>query len=105
LFLLLLVLPSSTLFLHDALPILMVLFVRLTWEFPLTMQIIAYGPQLVLPPNLTTVFFIRPLAFELKVIAPQNPAVLSSVGEVNRSEEHTSELQSRGHIVCRLLLE
>src|SRR5690625_7035944 len=24
---------------------------------------------------------------------------------VNRSEEHTSELQSRGHLVCRLLLE
>src|SRR5207253_4596743 len=24
---------------------------------------------------------------------------------VLRSEEHTSELQSRGHIVCRLLLE
>src|SRR5207253_7276720 len=23
----------------------------------------------------------------------------------NRSEEHTSELQSRGHLVCRLLLE
>src|SRR5690625_1840443 len=26
-------------------------------------------------------------------------------GEVQRSEEHTSELQSRGHLVCRLLLE
>src|SRR5690625_6361895 len=25
--------------------------------------------------------------------------------EVTRSEEHTSELQSRGHLVCRLLLE
>src|SRR5690625_6073884 len=25
--------------------------------------------------------------------------------EVFRSEEHTSELQSRGHLVCRLLLE
>src|SRR5690625_6708173 len=25
--------------------------------------------------------------------------------EVVRSEEHTSELQSRGHLVCRLLLE
>src|SRR5690625_5624493 len=25
--------------------------------------------------------------------------------EVYRSEEHTSELQSRGHLVCRLLLE
>src|SRR5690625_6962354 len=24
---------------------------------------------------------------------------------VERSEEHTSELQSRGHLVCRLLLE
>src|SRR5215208_8007924 len=27
------------------------------------------------------------------------------VGGGLRSEEHTSELQSRGHIVCRLLLE
>src|SRR5690625_6793065 len=26
-------------------------------------------------------------------------------GAVCRSEEHTSELQSRGHLVCRLLLE
>src|SRR5439155_24655385 len=25
--------------------------------------------------------------------------------EIKRSEEHTSELQSRGHLVCRLLLE
>src|SRR5690625_5715549 len=37
------------------------------------------------------------------------PAVLQ-LGEqlnlsVGRSEEHTSELQSRGHLVCRLLLE
>src|SRR5690625_2601431 len=26
-------------------------------------------------------------------------------GRLQRSEEHTSELQSRGHLVCRLLLE
>src|SRR5690625_2300345 len=26
-------------------------------------------------------------------------------GDSRRSEEHTSELQSRGHLVCRLLLE
>src|SRR5437870_7997564 len=25
--------------------------------------------------------------------------------DMERSEEHTSELQSRGHLVCRLLLE
>src|SRR5439155_22476684 len=31
--------------------------------------------------------------------APGAPAIK------NRSEEHTSELQSRGHLVCRLLLE
>src|SRR5690625_2174324 len=35
-------------------------------------------------------------------------AVIGEEGEsfdVERSEEHTSELQSRGHLVCRLLLE
>src|SRR5439155_6610362 len=29
----------------------------------------------------------------------------ANFAETNRSEEHTSELQSRGHLVCRLLLE
>src|SRR5207253_9532349 len=38
------------------------------------------------------------------------PEVASKDGDVvpdpfERSEEHTSELQSRGHLVCRLLLE
>src|SRR5690625_5951707 len=28
-----------------------------------------------------------------------------AVNLIHRSEEHTSELQSRGHLVCRLLLE
>src|SRR5437660_336335 len=28
-----------------------------------------------------------------------------SLFDTGRSEEHTSELQSRGHLVCRLLLE
>src|SRR5690625_5318978 len=32
--------------------------------------------------------------------------IVASVGAgTDRSEEHTSELQSRGHLVCRLLLE
>src|SRR5690625_6246579 len=30
---------------------------------------------------------------------------LEAYGDDDRSEEHTSELQSRGHLVCRLLLE
>src|SRR2546429_2393179 len=32
-------------------------------------------------------------------------AALAVDAEANRSEEHTSELQSRLHLVCRLLLE
>src|SRR5690625_5572878 len=31
--------------------------------------------------------------------------VFASIAGNLRSEEHTSELQSRGHLVCRLLLE
>src|SRR5690625_4798356 len=31
--------------------------------------------------------------------------IIPSVNSLGRSEEHTSELQSRGHLVCRLLLE
>src|SRR3712207_7030944 len=33
------------------------------------------------------------------------PAGLRADTEVDRSEEHTSELQSRQYLVCRLLLE
>src|SRR2546422_7965500 len=32
-------------------------------------------------------------------------AALELLGPLGRSEEHTSELQSRLHLVCRLLLE
>src|SRR5690625_5973930 len=31
--------------------------------------------------------------------------IARAIKQVARSEEHTSELQSRGHLVCRLLLE
>src|SRR5690625_5752004 len=41
-------------------------------------------------------------AFEFNEI---NPGVLERFHALNRSEEHTSELQSRGQLVCRLLLE
>src|SRR5439155_24484907 len=38
---------------------------------------------------------------------PERSELPERLEEVNgiRSEEHTSELQSRGHLVCRLLLE
>src|SRR5690554_7098160 len=33
------------------------------------------------------------------------PAAIQNINYSDRSEEHTSELQSRPHLVCRLLLE
>src|SRR5690625_7179342 len=45
----------------------------------------------------------------LPMVATMQPLwiIISSVSFASkwRSEEHTSELQSRGHLVCRLLLE
>src|SRR5690625_5563398 len=40
----------------------------------------------------------------LGMIDRRNGAVYEDIYK-KRSEEHTSELQSRGHLVCRLLLE
>src|SRR3712207_8985106 len=41
------------------------------------------------------------LRLERRRAVPQHPATMA----VGRSEEHTSELQSRQYLVCRLLLE
>src|SRR6266498_4769898 len=46
----------------------------------------------------------------IQILRSQKPCKTSSVGLITglrplRSEEHTSELQSRPHLVCRLLLE
>src|SRR5207253_10941485 len=38
-------------------------------------------------------------------VAPEVAAKIHESAPSMRSEEHTSELQSRGHLVCRLLLE
>src|SRR5690554_1559873 len=40
-----------------------------------------------------------------EVVAVAHAVGVSVEAEVGRSEEHTSELQSRPHLVCRLLLE
>src|SRR5437870_11161911 len=53
----------------------------------------------------TTLF--RSAGFGEGAFVLQGRTLRSSCGRCNRrrSEEHTSELQSRGHLVCRLLLE
>src|SRR5207253_5912221 len=53
------------------------------------------------PAGTTTVGSYHEPAFLIR--AP--PVSTSAPAFFARSEEHTSELQSRGHLVCRLLLE
>src|SRR5438309_12115703 len=51
---------------------------------------------------------IRRPPFEFRrrhCVAVPDAAVREAIGEDERSEEHTSELQSQFHLVCRLLLE
>src|SRR5690625_4368640 len=51
------------------------------------------------------VSYILPISIEIVVLLVVAFSDLFFVNVEDRSEEHTSELQSRGHLVCRLLLE
>src|SRR5437870_9757027 len=61
------------------------------------------GLQVAPPSVLTSVKMSKKLLIsdEPPALAPPLPPARLML----RSEEHTSELQSRGHLVCRLLLE
>src|SRR5690625_5905384 len=63
---------------------------------------LTYFMVLSIAPALLAVFSLATLL--LADITDQIAELLVSAIE-SRSEEHTSELQSRGHLVCRLLLE
>src|SRR5690554_7593009 len=59
-----------------------------------------YASDMLLPDGISVVLAMRILKGEkLKKIAG------ADLFHYERSEEHTSELQSRPHLVCRLLLE
>src|SRR5687768_18308405 len=79
-----------TLYLHDALPISLVCMWRILWRvWPARIGGVQY------------LFVGRP--FRNRNTRRCCPG--GAPGERIRSEEHTSELQSRLHLVCRLLLE
>src|SRR5437660_4387243 len=72
------------------------------------------GLQLMIPPFVACIVLVAMLSYlGLHVIAREvifvdlSLAQMAALGGLSaqRSEEHTSELQSRGHLVCRLLLE
>src|SRR2546422_2609934 len=78
-----------TLSLHDALPI------------SDTAPISCAGTVLSQPPTSTT----ASIGCARIISSTSIDIRLRNIIEVGRSEEHTSELQSRLHLVCRLLLE
>src|SRR5258705_9085396 len=53
----------------------------------------------------TTLFRSSPFLMRMPRRAPKPVPTIIAVGVASRSEEHTSELQSLRHLVCRLLLE
>src|SRR2546429_6835644 len=85
--------PRSTpLSLHDALPI----YARLVWDrLPMTAVFMPLVAAIIAERvNVKLGLWLLPVLIAV------------GVGSVmQRSEEHTSELQSRLHLVCRLLLE
>src|SRR5687768_18238070 len=64
-------------------------------------------PRSTLFPTRRSSDLTRPDIMFLDIQMPQVDgfALLDQIGADARSEEHTSELQSRLHLVCRLLLE
>src|SRR3712207_8499159 len=48
---------------------------------------------------------LEPRARRLRLLQQRRLALLRRTARARRSEEHTSELQSRQYLVCRLLLE
>src|SRR5207253_10374617 len=102
----LLQLPTTPLFytlsLHDALPI----YFRIEEDVYLNEDLFRLkfplAPGETESPPVVTISLMDPSNGRLR----WNCTVCESLCEhVGRSEEHTSELQSRGQLVCRLLLE
>src|SRR5690625_6325798 len=65
----------------------------------------------IIPLDETPLNFVALISSPLNIVAPTFatttfcPFATFAAPHTIRSEEHTSELQSRGHLVCRLLLE
>src|SRR5690606_40569778 len=90
----------SALSLHDALPIF--LAASLSMPFLILMTCLTLSPPIfsILPWSRKRTSTLR-----LTSLAVSTSRTWPSWNSESRSEEHTSELQSRENLVCRLLLE
>src|SRR5207253_11500702 len=82
--------PSSTLFPYTT------LFRSLFSEMTASLSVETSCPRTKRPAHRTTA--------TSSLLSTSIVSIAGSLAD-SRSEEHTSELQSRGHLVCRLLLE
>src|SRR5207253_10389342 len=93
----------STLPLHDALPI-SYLMRNLEAREPASLEVCALMTK---PGRREIEVPVRYVGFEIpnRFVVGYGLDFAERYRNLPRSEEHTSELQSRGHLVCRLLLE
>src|SRR2546422_3266347 len=87
------------------------MYIRMSFSCTFFFLMIRRPPRSTLFPY-TTLFRSRsPGSYDafLALLREASPGLRETgalgLGELERSEEHTSELQSRLHLVCRLLLE
>src|SRR3989442_11207994 len=84
---------------------------KLMGQPPVTYRVIWFQknsvPSVVMNDGIRVRTVIRPLSNPIRPAMPSTVMTESAAGTAafKRSEEHTSELQSRPHLVCRLLLE
>src|SRR5438445_5342027 len=71
--------------------------------FPYTTLFRSWFAQYILPPAISRVIREGPASPGTRTVAPVPSRLARQI--FPRSEEHTSELQSRQYLVCRLLLE
>src|SRR5258707_9918948 len=93
-----------TLSLHDALPICLPVVVMIPRAVRSAQMALTPSPPSTRPAASRTIS-ASPGIWVTPSVAKPNARAAGAAGRSARSEEHTSELQSRQYLVCRLLLE
>src|SRR5207253_10264794 len=95
----------SSLSLHDALPILLLLLLIPVIVWLSYRSLAGLGPirrWVAIGLRCLLILLLTLALAELRLRKPNDTTTVFFLVDRSRSEEHTSELQSRGHLVCRL---
>src|SRR5690625_6846709 len=75
------------------------------WQTFIHITLPLVKPALMVAILFRTLDALRMYDLPVIMISGSSNSPTATISQLVRSEEHTSELQSRGHLVCRLLLE